>query len=133
MGNDKKGRLFYVYTSKKTTTVFSASTCYVTATTVTACTRRKKKSIIADLYDEDADISFDTVTSLREEDDDFAEKDPSLDASLEHLDSSIEDRTRASETRRLIDRYNMLGSDVVQRCVKVLLYWLTTTSVSTKY
>ena len=60
--NDKKGRLFYVYTSKKTTTVFSASTCYVTATTVTACTRRKKKSIIADLYDEDADISFDTVT-----------------------------------------------------------------------
>ena len=51
-----------MYTSKKTTTVFSASTCYVTATTVTACTRRKKKSIIADLYDEDADISFDTVT-----------------------------------------------------------------------
>ena len=46
-----------MYTSKKTTTVFSASTCYVTATTVTACTRRKKKSIIADLYDEDADIS----------------------------------------------------------------------------
>ena len=42
--------------------MFSASTCYVTATTVTACTRRKKKSIIADLYDEDADISFDTVT-----------------------------------------------------------------------
>merc|ERR1711899_432277 len=112
--NDKKGRLFYVYTSKKTTTVFSASTCYVTATTVTACTRRKK-SIIADLYDEDADISFDTVTSLREEDDDFAEKDPSLDASLEHLDSSIED------------------ADKSFRDAKVLLYWLTTTSVSTKY
>merc|ERR1712083_705745 len=101
--NDKKGRLFYVYTSKKTTTVFSA------------CTRRKKKSIIADLYDEDADISFDTVTSLREEDDDFAEKDPSLDASLEHLDSSIED------------------ADKSFRDAKVLLYWLTTTSVSTKY
>merc|ERR1711999_48932 len=106
---------FYVYTSKKTTTVFSASTCYVTATTVTACTRRKKKSIIADLYDEDADISFDTVTSLREADDDFAEKDPSLDASLEQLDSSIEDADKSFRDK------------------KVLLYWLTTTSVSTKY
>ena len=33
--------------------------------------------------------------SLREEDDDFAEKDPSLDASLEHLDSSIEDADKS--------------------------------------
>ena len=54
----RNGRLFYVYTQKTTTTLITATNCWVSSTSVVACGRRKKRA----LFDQ-GDLNFDTVVA----------------------------------------------------------------------
>ena len=105
----RKPRLFYVYTDKTTSTVLSNSFCYMQGTGLTACTAsgRKKRAPV----DSDLDLDVDISASTAEDYDDEIDKDHS-----KLIDSAMEE---ASERNYRED--------------KVLLYWLTTTSISTKY
>merc|ERR1719225_366613 len=100
----RNSRLFYVYTQKTTTTLITATNCWVSSTSVVACGRRKKRA----LFDQ-GDLNFDTVVAPSgsyPEDDDDMEK--SVSGSL----SEDADQNREN---------------------KALLYWLTTSSVATAY
>ena len=44
----KDPRLFYVYTLKTSSMLLTASTCFVTGGTLSACTRRKRRHILQD-------------------------------------------------------------------------------------
>ena len=57
----RNGRLFYVYTQKTTTTLITATNCYVTSTGLTACGRRKKRALI---NQEDLDVDIDLAPSV---------------------------------------------------------------------
>merc|ERR1712019_152850 len=83
---------FFVSTSSTTTTISTASVCYISSTALAACSGRKRRSI---LYD---------------------------GAQLDQSDvepSQLTEGVRSSKE---------LGSD---RKGKFLLYWITTTSIST--
>merc|ERR1719225_371912 len=99
----RNGRLFYVYTQKTTTTLITATNCWVSSTSVVACGRRKKRALV---NQEDLDFDIEPAPSVvYPEDDDDLEK--SVSGSL-----SDEDQNREN---------------------KALLYWLTTSSVATAY
>merc|ERR1719323_1798188 len=98
---EKKPRLFYVYTLKSTSTVNTATTCYVSTTSAaTACTKRKKRA-----YVDTTDVDFEIAPS----------EIANIDDNIDELESTLE-----SEEKNF-------------RQEKVLLYWLTTTSLSTKF
>merc|ERR1719323_1664671 len=100
----KKTTLFYVYTLKSTSTVNTATTCYVSTTSAaTACTGRKKRAFV-----DTTDVDFEIAPS------EIAKVEDSLD-NIDELESTLE-----SEEKNF-------------RQEKVLLYWLTTTSLSTKF
>merc|ERR1719410_38932 len=100
----RNGRLFYVYTQKTTTTLITATNCYVTSTGLTACGRRKKRALI---NQEDLDVDIDLAPSVVYPDDEEEDLEKSVSGSL-----SDEEQNREN---------------------KALLYWLTTSSVATAY
>merc|ERR1712110_71310 len=91
----RKPKLFFVSTSATTTTLQTLSICYVSSSSVTTCTGRKRRAITMDgkLSPKDA-ASVELEPSQREQ-----------DASAPAIDGSREGR--------------------------FLLYWITTTSIST--
>merc|ERR1711893_469038 len=54
----KDPRLFYVYTLKTSSMLLTASTCFVTGGTLSACTRRKRRHILQDDVMEIKDIDL---------------------------------------------------------------------------
>merc|ERR1719373_894344 len=105
---EKKPRLFYVYTLKSTSTVNTATTCYVSTTTAaTACTKRKKRAYV-DTTDVDFEIAPSEIAKVEDSFD-------NIDDNIDELEPTLE-----SEEKNF-------------RQEKVLLYWLTTTSLSTKF
>merc|ERR1719464_394477 len=102
----RNGRLFYVYTQKTTTTLITATNCWVSSTSVVACGRRKKRALF-DQEDLDFDIEPARSVVYSEDDDDDDDMEKSVSGSL-----SEEDQNREN---------------------KALLYWLTTSSVATAY
>merc|ERR1719225_2154786 len=89
---ERHPKLFFVSTSSTTTTISTGSVCYISSTSLTTCSGRKRRSI---LYD---------------------------GAQLDQSDvepSQLTEGVRSSKE---------LGSD---RKGKFLLYWITTTSIST--
>merc|ERR1712066_502566 len=93
----RKPKLFFVSTSATTTTLQTLSICYVSSSSVTTCTGRKRRAITMDggLSLKDA-ASVELEPSQREQ-----------DASAPAIDGSREGR--------------------------FLLYWITTTSISTSF
>merc|ERR1711992_443618 len=91
----RKPKLFFVSTSATTTTLQTLSVCYVSSTSITTCSGRKKRAINMDgkLSSKDA-APVELEPSQREQ-----------DASAPAIDGSREGR--------------------------FLLYWITTTSIST--
>ena len=57
----RNGRLFYVYTQKTTTTLITATNCWVSSTSVVACGRRKKRALFSQ---EDLDFEIDPARSV---------------------------------------------------------------------
>merc|ERR1712045_60595 len=84
----------------------TTSLCYVTGATPTACSGRKKRGVWMDNMDLDVDVAASPV----EEEDDINEDQQEL------VESALSDPDSRSFREE-----------------KVLLYWLTTTSVSTKF
>merc|ERR1719411_1863884 len=65
----RNSRLFYVYTQKTTTTLITATNCWVSSTSVVACGRRKKRALFSQ---EDLDFDIDparSVVSSKDDDD----------------------------------------------------------------
>jgi hypothetical protein len=106
--SERNSRLFYVYTDKSTSTVLTTSLCYVTAGTAgTSCNGRRKRAVLMKQLGEYVE---DVSSSSTEEDDNIDEDHGEL------IDSALED-----------------AGDRNFREEKILLYWLTTTSISTKF
>ena len=87
----RKPKLFYVSTSAQTTTLSTASVCYVTSGTPTTCTGRRRRSIDKD----GAQLAVVKPSQLNQE-------------------------VQPSQYERKLDREG-----------RFLLYWITTTSIST--
>merc|ERR1719189_3448787 len=80
----RNGRLFYVYTQKTTTTLITATNCWVSSTSVVACGRRKKRALF---NQEDLDFELSPAPSVAYPgDDDDMEK--SVSGSLSEEDQN---------------------------------------------
>ena len=89
---DKRPKMFFVSTSATTSTLQTASICYVSSNALSACTGRKKRAIATD------ELSFKDVASVELEPSRKEQESPAIEGSREG---------------------------------RFLLYWITTTSIST--
>ena len=101
-------KVFYVTTQSSTTTLTTNTICYVTLSAISKVCGRKKRFINFDPIDSDKDISVSRTPKLAEDEtpvDDLVDENIDLDGSID----------RAKVTRE----------------GKFLVYWMTTTSIST--
>merc|ERR1711923_172680 len=101
-------KVFYVTTQSSTTTLTTNTICYVTLSAISTVCGRKKRFINFDPIDGEKDISVSRTPKLAEDEtpvDDLVDENIDLDGSID----------RAKVTRE----------------GKFLVYWMTTTSIST--
>merc|ERR1712029_774573 len=78
----KDPRLFYVYTLKTSSMLLTASTCFVTGGTLSACTRRKRRHILQD----DVVMNSEIQPTMIHEDDEMEIKDIDLQGSSDDFE-----------------------------------------------
>ena len=92
----RKPKLFFVSTSATTSTLQTASICYVSSATIATCTGRKRRTISLDGVEPEGAVQ------------------PSM---FKREVGSVQDETNSKANKRREGRF--------------LLYWITTTSIST--
>ena len=92
----RKPKLFFVSTSATTSTLQTASICYVSSATIATCTGRKRRTISLDGVEPEGAVQ------------------PSM---FEREVDSVQEETNSKANERREGRF--------------LLYWITTTSIST--